>query len=176
MGMSDVPADFFSRYPCAATSEVMSGRELLDLFILQGVLVLGACSQRILGPEQEPVPPLLHLGHRQPMLAGCGLGRGLTLQDAEDQRCPPPRGPALRGLGTLVRHGPPPAVIQSRLVCGLNSEGSSIFGRTRSYGREKGEKSAQRAFRLAQYRYDAPLWRPSHLTHKIFHGLPAICP
>src|SRR5215467_1086769 len=100
--------------------------ELLDLFILQGVLVLGACPQRILGPEQEPVPPLLHLGHRQPMLPGRGLGRGLTLQDAEDQRCPPLRGPALRGLRTLVCHDPPPAVIQSRLVGGLNSEGSSI--------------------------------------------------
>src|SRR5215468_4812943 len=101
--------------------------ELLDLFILQGVLVLGACPQRILGPEQEPVPPLLHLGHRQPMLPGRGLGRGLTLQDAEDQRCPPLRGPALRGLRTLVCHDPPPAVIQSRLVGGLNSEGSSIW-------------------------------------------------
>src|SRR5215472_9223844 len=100
--------------------------ELLDLFILQGVLVLGACPQRILGPEQEPVPPLLHLGHRQPMLPGRGLGRGLTLQNAEDQRCPPLRGPALRGLRTLVCHDPPPAVIQSRLVGGLNSEGSSI--------------------------------------------------
>ena len=30
------------------------------------------------------------------------------------------------GLGSVLRHGPPPAVIESRLLGGLNSEGSSI--------------------------------------------------
>jgi hypothetical protein len=50
-----------------------------------GVLVPGACPQCILSPEQEPVPPLLQLGHRQPMLAGRRLRRGFTLQDAENQ-------------------------------------------------------------------------------------------
>src|SRR5215831_7269298 len=48
--------------------------ELLDLFVLQGVLVLGARPQGIFGPEQVPLPPLLHLGHRQPVLPGRVLG------------------------------------------------------------------------------------------------------
>src|SRR5262249_60410409 len=75
--------------------------ELLDLLVLQGVLVLGACPQRILRSEQESIPPLLHLGHRQPVLPGGGLGRGLPLQDAEDQGRPPFRRPALGGLGNF---------------------------------------------------------------------------
>jgi len=51
--------------------------ELLDLLVLQGVLVLGARPQSVLSPEQESIPPLLHLGHRQPVFPGRGLRRGL---------------------------------------------------------------------------------------------------
>src|SRR4029434_11307143 len=42
--------------------------ELLDLLVLQGVLVLGARAQRVLRPEQESIPPLLHLRTRPPLL------------------------------------------------------------------------------------------------------------
>ena len=98
--------------------------ELLDLFVLQGLLILGARAQGVLGPEQEPVPPLLHLG--LPVFAGRRLSRRLALQDAQDQCGAALCRPALRRLGTVLHHRPPPAAIESRLLGALNSEGNSI--------------------------------------------------
>src|SRR5262245_35276570 len=40
---------------------------------VNGVFVLGLHSQRILRSQQEPVEPLFHFGHRQPMLPGRSL-------------------------------------------------------------------------------------------------------
>ena len=61
--------------------------ELLDVFVLEGFLVLRPRAQSVLGSQQEPLFPVLDLGHGESMLAGGLLAGGLALENAQDQGC-----------------------------------------------------------------------------------------
>lgn len=77
--------------------------QLGDLFVFHGFLVLGAGPQGVLGAGQEALLPAFDLGHGETVLASCLGGRGLSLDDAQDQCRPTLGGPALDVLGDL-RH------------------------------------------------------------------------
>jgi hypothetical protein len=60
--------------------------ELADLLVLEPLLVPRPAAQAVLGPGEEPLPPLLHLGDRQPVLVGRLRGGGLPAQQTQHQR------------------------------------------------------------------------------------------
>jgi hypothetical protein len=78
--------------------------QLLDLFVLKGLLVLGPSPERILGLQEKLLPPVFHLSHGQTVLPGRLGGRGVALQDCSPATPPPLRRPSLNGFGYVGSH------------------------------------------------------------------------
>src|SRR5262249_36013418 len=101
--------------------------EPINLFLAQCILFFRPRAQGVLSAEQKPLPPLLHLGYRQPVTSRRVSCCCLSLQEAEHQCSATLCRPALYFLGVLfVCHLPPRKVSRPCTIGGSFSKGCRI--------------------------------------------------